>query len=138
MGSLRWGTWLATRTTTVTTNLDMMMKLVVLATLVSLAAAQGGGALSAAAGLLDTNNNGVIEQSEAATAGIQGKVWDVFNCVADTNDDGKLQVSEFGGVYSKMTDQAFMQEAAQKCAGCSVSINMILFSLASLMAMIWK
>merc|ERR1712055_946742 len=135
MGSLRWGTWLATRTTTVTTNLDMMMKLVVLAAIVSLTAAQD---LSAAASFLDTNNNGVIEQSEAATASIEGKVWDIFNCMADENDDGKLQVKEFGGVYSKISDQAFLKEAALKCAGCSVSINMILFSLASLMAMIRK
>merc|ERR1719228_466961 len=108
-----------------------MMKLVILAAIVSLAAAQGGGALTAAASFMDKNNNGVIEQSEAATAGIQGQVWDVFNCAADANDDGKLQVAEFGGVYSKMTDTAYMQELALKCAGCSVSINMILFSLAS-------
>merc|ERR1712112_34192 len=135
MGSLRWGTWLATTNTTVTTNLDMMMKLVVLAAIVSLAAAQD---LSGAVSFLDTNSNGVIEKSEAATVQIQGEVWDIFTCMADANDDGKLQVSEFGGVYTKLTDQAFMQEAALKCAGCSVSINMILFSLASLMAMIWK
>merc|ERR1712055_575270 len=138
MGSLRWGTWLATTTTTVTTNLDMMMKLVILAALVSLAAAQGGGAMGMAASFMDKNKDGVIEQSEAATVSIEGQVWDMFNCMADANGDGKLQVKEFGGVYSKMTDTAFMQEAAQKCAGCSVSINMILFSLASLMAMIWK
>ena len=62
----------------------------------------------------------------------------MFNCMADANDDGKLQVKEFGGVFSKLQDQAFMKEAAEKCAGCSVSINMILFALASLMAMIWK
>merc|ERR1712055_83708 len=133
MGSLRWGTWLAT-TTTVTTTLDTIMKLIVLAALVSLTSAQD------VAKMMDTNNNGIIEKSEV---GNNAENWDKSACMADAlgNGDGKVQVSEFSEVMTKGQDPKFIEknyEKLAKCSGCSVSINVILFSLASLMAMIWK
>jgi len=132
MASLRWGTLLAT-TTTLTTTLDTMMKLIVLAALVSLTAAQD------LAKLMDKNNDGIIEKSEVGA----DDGWDQSSCIADAigNGDGKVQVSEFSDVMTKGQDPAFIQKNAEKiakCSGCSVSINMILFSLASLMALIWK
>ena len=64
-------------------------------------------------------------QSEAEKAGIQGQVWYIIYCIGDLNRDGQLEVWEFEGVYDNLNDQAFMQEAAQKCEGSSVSINTI-------------
>jgi hypothetical protein len=135
MASLRWGTLLAT-TTTLTTTLDTMMKLIVLAALVSLTAAQ---MTSSMVNLMDTNHNGIIEKSEVGDA----ENWEQSACLADAigNGDGEVQVSEFVEVMTKMTEPGFLEEnmeKAAKCSGCSVSINVILFSLASLMAMIWK
>merc|ERR1712110_44787 len=130
MGSLRWGTCLAT-TTTLTTTLDTMMKLVVLAALVSLAAAQAGIPK-------DTNGDGAIDQSES---GLEPAIWNIISCTADTNGDGKVDMSELMPAMSKMSDEKYLQKLlTEGCPnGCSsVSISMIVFSLASLMAMIWK
>jgi len=121
-------------TTTVTTTLDTMMKLIVLAALVSLTSAQ------MLAKMMDKNNDGIIEKSEL---GDKAENWEQTACIADAigNGDGKVQVSEFADVMTKMTEPGFIEKNADlavKCSGCSVSINVILFSLASLMAMIWK
>jgi len=121
-------------TTTVTTTLDTMMKLIVLAALVSLTSALD------LAKLMDKNSDGIIEKSEV---GDNAENWEQSACLADAigNGDGKVQVSEFVEVMTKMTEPGFLEEnmeKAAKCSGCSVSINVILFSLASLMAMIWK
>ena len=82
----------------------------------------------------------LVFQSEV---GPDDKSWDKSACLADAigNGDGKVQVSEFADVMTKAQDPAFIEknmEKIAKCSGCSVSINVILFSLASLMALIWK
>ena len=91
--------------------------------------------------------------------------WGGMVCVADQNGDGKMQIEEFKGLFSKITGgdmQSLIQEIAAKWDGVkcktqstrksrgrkglqpssgssnSVSINIILFTLASLMAIVGK
>jgi len=105
----------------------------------------------------DKNGNGFIDKSEYLGPKQAGQ-WEAMVCAIDKNEDGKIGLDEFKPILSKMLkkDMSFVQELLSKGARCgshvqqrqkeqtpagssnSISINVILFTLASLMATIWK
>merc|ERR1719397_1228735 len=110
---------------------------------------------------VDKNKNGFLDESENPTP-LQPGQWEAMVCSADKNGDGKIGLDEFKTIFSQITqgDISFYQELGARCgshlqlqgqqqqgqqqqeqspAGSSnsVSINMILFTLASLVVIIW-
>jgi len=116
---------------------------------------------------VDKNRNGFLDKSEYPSP-LEAGQWEAMVCGVDKNGDGKIGLDEFKTIFSKITqgDMSFIQELGATCGSHvqlqgqqqkgqqqqgqqqqeqtpaggsnSVSINMILFTMASLMVIIWK